>query len=80
MKKIKIKKKHGYIGAILGSLAVLAHITHYPLLLLAFLGIGGTAILESPVLKIVSVVFTIAVLAYFVYTFKNKYKYDKEYK
>ena len=68
----KFKKKHGIIAGILGAIAMIAHVTHFPILLLAFFGLVSASFVDSLLFKVIAIVITTVSVIAFIYFYKNK--------
>ena len=64
--KAKLKKKHGYIAAGCGAVAVVAHVTHLPLLLLAFFGFVSAGLTQSIWFKAFAIFVSVTSIGLFV--------------
>lgn len=67
----KIKKKHGIIAGIIAVITAIAHVTHFPIILLAFFGFVSASFIDLIWFKIITII-TVLSISTFIYLYKKQ--------
>ena len=71
-KQKHITKKRGVIAGLVATVLAIAHVTHFPVLLLAFFGLVSASFVDSLLFKVIAIAITVLSVIAFVYFYKNK--------